>query len=161
MTKREYPESQPKYAIAQTIPNAGIGRMFSPYPKGDRWYYKNENTEFPLVPYDTYRSPELPYLNGSEISFTHNWNNFNPLTDWYLVQVCALSTQFDSGWNQGEIAIFSGYGSGIGLEVTATEIIVRISPSGISNGRKDGNLKSFTLNPLNWVLFVQGVRKIV
>ena len=159
--KREYPESQPKYAIAQTIPNAGTGRMRSPYPKADNnWYYTNEETELLLVPYETFRSLELPYLDGSAIAFTHNWNSFNPESDWYQVQVGARCNQFDSGWDVGDIAIFSGYGSGLSLEITTTEIIVRILPSGIILGRKDGNLKSFTLDPLSWVLFILGVRKI-
>ena len=158
MVKREVPESQPKYAIAQAIPNAGTGRMRSPYPKGDNWFYKNESTEFPLVPYETYRSPTLPFINGASVSFAHNWANFNPQTDWYQIQAWAVCQTAQAGWQPGERVLLSGRRCTV--SVTATEILVQIGANGANIGRKNGNLNEFSLNPNRWRLFVQGMRKI-
>ena len=158
MVKREYPESQPKYAIAQTIPNAGTGRMRSPYPKGDNWFYKNESTEFPLIPYETYRSPSLPFINGASISFSHGWTNFDPASSWYQVQAWAECIQNQAGWTVGEIALLTGRRATV--SVTTTEILVQIGANGANIGRKSGNLNEFNLNPSRWLLFVQGVRKV-
>ena len=158
MTKREYPESQPKYAIAQTIPDAGIGRMRSPYPKADNnWYYTNESTELPLIPYETYRSSELPYLNGSEVSFTHNFN-LNPETDWYMVQAWVVCQQNQAGWQVGDRLLCCN--RGVTIVATGTEFIVRIRGNGINLVRRNGNFSEFNCNPARWLIYVQGIRKI-
>ena len=156
--KREYPESQPKYAIAQSIPNAGVGRMRSPYPKADNnWYYTNESTEFLLVPYQTFRSGELPYLNGSEVGFTHGWNSFNPATDWYQAQAWVVCIQNQAGYAVGDRLLCCN--RGITVIATATEIIVRVRDNGINLPRRNGNLGEFNANSARWLLYVQSVRK--
>ena len=157
MVKREYPESQPKYAIAQTIPNAGTGRMRSPYPKADdNWYYTNEGTELLLVPYETYRSSELPYLNGSEVGFTHNWT-FNPTTDWYQAQAWVVCISNQAGYTVGDRLFCCNRGTTI--IATATEFVVRIRSNGINLPRRNGNLGEFNCNPSRWLLYVQALRK--
>lgn len=105
-----------------------------------------------------YRSPALPFINGAEISFAHNWSNFDPTTDWYQVQAWARCIQNQAGWQSGEIALLSGRRCTV--SVTNTEILVQVGGSGISIGRKSGNLNEFSLNPNRWLLFVQGIRKV-
>ncbi len=158
MVKREYPESQPKYAIAQAIPNAGTGRMRSPYPKLNDWYYKDESTERRLVPYETFTSAAIPFINGASVSFTHNWSNFDPSNDWYQIQAWARCIQNQAGWNLGEIALLNGRRCTV--SVTNTEILIQIGANGANIGRKNGNLNEFSLNPNRWRLFVQGMRKV-
>lgn len=158
MVKREYPETQPKYSLATTIPDAELGRMRSPYPKGDNWYYKNEATELRLVPYETYRSNEVTYVNGTEVIFTHGWANLDPITDWYLVQPWAVCIQGQAGWQAGERVLLNGRRCTV--SVTATEILVQIGANGINIGRKNGTLNEFNLNPARWLIYVRGIRKL-
>ncbi len=158
MTKREFPESQPKYAIATTIADAGTGRMRSPYPKQDEWYYKNESTERRLIPYETFTSAAIPFINGASVSFAHDWANFDPVTDWYQIQAWARCIQNQAGWQSGEIALLNGRRATV--SVTPTEILVQIGANGANIGRKNGNLNEFSLNPARWTIFVQGIRKI-
>ena len=159
MVKKEFPETQPKYAIATTIPNAGTGRMRSPYPKADnQWYYTNENTELLLVPYQTFSSGELPYLNGSEVGFSHGWNSFNPETDWYLAQPWVVCIQNQAGYTVGDRLLCCS--RGVTIIATTTEFIVRIRNNGINLPRRNGNLGEFNCNPSRWLIYVVGLHKI-
>lgn len=155
--KNEYPESQPKYAIAQPIPNAGTGRMRSPYPKADNnWYYTNENTELLLVPYQTFRSGELPYVNGSEINFTHNLN-LNPETDWYQAQAWVVCIQNQAGYTVGDRLLCCS--RGVTIIATTTEFIVRVRSNGINLPRRNGNFGEFNCNQGRWLLYIQALKR--
>lgn len=157
--KREFPESQPKYAQSIQIPIAGTGRMRSPYPKADgNWYFVDESTEKPLIPFRTFRSAELPYVNGGLVNFTLPWDNFNPATDFYQVQVYGLCTQSQAGYQVGDRVLLNG--RRCTATVTSTAIVVRVGGNGISIGRQNGNLNEVSLNSGRWLIYVQAFSSI-
>ena len=160
MTKREFPESQPKYPLNIPIPDAGTGRMRSPYPRSDgNWYFNDVNTEKRLVPFEVYRSEEVEYINGDLLLFSHGFASFNPLTDFYILQAHARCTIAQAGYNPGDPPILLNGRRGT-LDIDSTTVKVQIGGSGIQAGRRNGNLNEFSLNSDRWRLFVMVLRKI-
>ena len=156
MVKREYPESQPKYGIDVQIPVAGIGRMRSPYPKGNKWFFKDESTEKPLIPFESFRSAELPYLNGSAVTFSHGWSNFNSATDFYQVQVWGICVQNQAGYVVGDRVLLNG--RRCTATITDTSIVLSVGSSGISINSKSGNRNEFSLDSSRWRLYINAFR---
>ena len=108
--------------------------------------------------FETYRSGELSYINGSEVTFTHGWSNFNPVADWYQVEAWAVCVTAQAGWSVGERVMLNGRRATISID--ATTIYLQIGANGISAGRKSGNLNEFNLNSSRWLVYVQALREV-
>ena len=157
--KREFVESQPKYALSTAIPVAGAGRMRSPYPRENgKWYFVDEASEKLLVPYETFVSTSLPYIDGAELVFIHNWNNFNPQIDYYQVQGWALCVQDQSGWTVGDRILLNNVGTA--LAVDNTSITIKIRKQGIISIEKTAKTGEFNLISSRWQIYVAGLRQI-
>ena len=157
--KSEYVETQPKYSSAYDIPDAGTGRVRVPYYKDGRWKYKDETTEIDLVPFETFRSEELNYVDGAGVLFAHGWDSFNPGQDWYQVEAWAVCTVGQAGWLPGERVLLNGRRATVSID--DTNIYLQIGANGINIGRKDGTLNEFNLNPSRWLVYVQAIRELV
>ncbi len=105
---------------------------------------------------EIFRSQLLPYLNGASSSFTHNWADFDPATDWHQVQAWAVCQIAQAGWQLGERVLLNGRRAT--ASVDATQISVQVGANGIQVGRKDGNLNDFNLSPNNWLIYVEAER---
>ncbi|MDJ0594421.1 MAG: hypothetical protein QNJ72_31340 [Pleurocapsa sp. MO_226.B13] len=106
--------------------------------------------------YETYSSPELNYINGAEVVFPHDWDDFDPTTDWYQIQAWAVCTSNQNGWVIGERALLSRRAT---VSVDGDNIYLQIGNNGISITRKEGNLNEFNLNPNNWLVYVRATRR--
>lgn len=104
------------------------------------------------------RSQSLPYINGGEVVFSHNWSNFDPSNGYYQVEPWAICTQNQSGWVKGDLLLLNGRGATI--SVNSTSVILKTRINGINVVRRAGNDKEMNLNPSRWLVYVLGVRQL-
>jgi len=136
--RQEYIVEKPKYTSATaTIPPARTGYITGYESFNGRLVYRDEATLKYLRPFEEFRSAELAYVDGAEVIFTHGWNNFDPITDWFSVN-----------------------GRRATIDITTTQIKLRAGANGINIGRKNGNLNEVNLNDARWLLFVTALRRL-